>query len=210
MKPPKLLKTAIVKLCAVDQYEPTQEYQALAVSGARFCIDICFGHLESNQFNTKAVASHMRILESITPDRSWQSTGYPSEPLLACAAARCLHDSEDSLCQTLKQLCNKILNEMVDTGDKGELISRLLLLIGKDLYCRSLATWPKGPISNILTAENELSDCVPVSVVGYLEFMFGDVVPLKAKTQLQGWCLNFTHWIPMASHIRNIKQPLLA
>ncbi|KAB5592219.1 hypothetical protein CTheo_4316 [Ceratobasidium theobromae] len=160
-----VLNIACEKLCKNRSYNPTDRNQALAVLGARLCLAIRRGHLESNEFNTKAVASHMRILKSITPNRLWQTTIYPSEPLLACAAAIQLHSTSESLKETLEVLSDNILDGMVETGNRGELVSRGLLLIGKDLFVRSLGL-ARTPAKY---AENgKLPDCMSVSVVEYL------------------------------------------
>ncbi|KAB5592442.1 hypothetical protein CTheo_4089 [Ceratobasidium theobromae] len=206
MDAPMLLQTAAEKLCNDPTYDPYDEDQVLAVLGARFCVDIRLEHLDSNQFNTEAVTNHMRILKSITPDRNSRSTSYPSEPLLACVAAKCLHGTNESLDLSLEVLYDKFLDGMVETGNGGELFSRLLLLLGKDLYCRTSATQPK----NILTNDNELLDCVPIPVVGYLRFMFGEHIISEDEKRLDGWYINFTHWISMASDIWNIKETLVA
>lgn len=212
MDVPTFVQTVIEKLCRASWFKSDDEYHVLAALGARFCIDISLGHVASNEFNAKAVASHMRILESITPNGHWLSTSYPSEPLLACVAAKCLHQPSESvyettaLDQSLKILCEKILSGMVDTGSEGELLSRVLLLVGKDFYCRSLSTW----CQDILNKSDKLLDCAPVSVAGYLGFMFGkDIVSEAAEKQLDGWCMNFTHWVRMTGVLRDPSEPEL-
>ncbi|KAB5590607.1 hypothetical protein CTheo_5950 [Ceratobasidium theobromae] len=212
MDVPMFVQTVIEKLCRASWFKSDDEYHVLAALGARFCIDISLGHVASNEFNAKAVASHMRILESITPNGHWLSTSYPSEPLLACVAAKCLHQPSESvyettaLDQSLKILCKKVLSGMVDTGNQGELLSRVLLLVGKDFYCRSLSTW----CQDILNKSDKLLDCAPVSVAGYLRFMFGkDIVSEAAEKQLDGWCMNFTHWVRMTGVLRDPSEPEL-
>ncbi|KAB5592444.1 hypothetical protein CTheo_4091 [Ceratobasidium theobromae] len=199
-----LLNTAAQKLCNNRWYNPKSEWQALAMLGARFCITLRPGHLDSNWFNINAVASHMRILESITPNRARQSTIYPSEPLLACVAAQRLHQTSESLCESLKVLNNKVLDQLIDTGNGGEFFGRLLLLLAKDLYRRTLTTQP----NNILTNNNELLDCVPIPVVGYLRFMFGENIISEDEKRLDGWYINFTHWISMASVLWDVETEL--
>lgn len=79
----------------------------------------------------------VRVCISITPDRSWRSTTYPSEPFFSCATG------------SLREMCNldtslKALEDKVPSGMVGkscELAEQLLGLLAKDLY---LSTSPIG------------------------------------------------------------------
>lgn len=62
------------------------ENKALALLGQRFALDVAFGHHASVTFLDTAIASHMRICESVTEDGMRRFTSYPSEPILSCAS----------------------------------------------------------------------------------------------------------------------------
>ncbi|KAG1858852.1 hypothetical protein F4604DRAFT_1930908 [Suillus subluteus] len=121
---PGVMTLAAQKLCKSKMFNPQDINEALAVLSQRFGLDICFGHPNAVSYLKKGVASHLRVCFSTTEDRSWAFTGYPSEPLLSFVAA--IRHPE---------------------GQCGELASRLLLLLVKDMYVRSnLST---GTISDL-------------------------------------------------------------
>ncbi|KAH9900744.1 hypothetical protein C8Q73DRAFT_722479 [Cubamyces lactineus] len=100
------------------------------------------------------VASHMRIAYSVPKDRIYLRSGYSSEPILAEAAARQLHEWRrqclglgpsatginvvDRLRDTTDigpavQILRKSLDhDLISRGDVGEIVGRLLLLLARD------------------------------------------------------------------------------
>ncbi|KAG1818742.1 uncharacterized protein BJ212DRAFT_1347358 [Suillus subaureus] len=132
-----IMTLAAQKLCKSKMFNPRDINQALAVLSQRFGPDICFGHLNVVSYLEKGVASHLRVCFSMTEDRSWAFTGYPSEPFMSCVAAILLHGTSRSLTDALEVLKAKADDGMVETGQCGELASRLLLLLAKDMYVRS-------------------------------------------------------------------------
>jgi hypothetical protein len=200
----EIMALAAQKLCKSKKFNPKDMNEALAVLSQRFGLDICFGHPNTVSYLEKGVASHLRVCFSTTPDRSWAFTGYPSEPLLSCVAAILLHGA--SLTDALKVLKEKVDGGMVETGQSGELASRLLLLIAKDMYVRSyLSTDTISAPDYDGTADAELMDCQKVSVINFLEYLFGDgfwsMAGMDAKTTFQHAYINFSHWVPMENFI---------
>lgn len=201
-----IMKLAAHKLCKSKMFNPQDINEALAVLSQRFSLDICFGHPNTVSYLEKGVASHLRICFSMTEDRSWAFTGYPSEPLLSCVAAILLHGTSSSMADALNVLKAKVDGGMVETGQCGELASRLLLLLAKDMYVRSnLST---GTISDLHyngSEDAELIHCQKVSVVNFLEYLFGDEFWLKAgekaKAAFQHAYINFSHWVSMENFI---------
>ncbi|KAG8213468.1 hypothetical protein J3R82DRAFT_12005, partial [Butyriboletus roseoflavus] len=128
----QVFNLAMQKLSGASQYDATNSRQALAVLAQRFGLDVCFGHHEAVQYVETSVASHLRVCITTTDDRLWSYTTYPSEPLLSCAATFLLHSTVNSLNQTLATLVTKVENGMIDIGQRGELVSRLLWLLAKD------------------------------------------------------------------------------
>jgi hypothetical protein len=198
--PVPILQAACVKLCNALKFDPEDSNQALAVLGQRFILDIAFGRHKSIDFQQKAVSSHLRICLDTTEDRIWQTTMYPSEPLLSCAAAQLLHPinpKKDPF--TCLQLA--IHNGLVDLGLKGELVSRIIYLIGKDLAVRTPGLLPSvTPPSEVW--EEEMLDCRPLRVVDYLGFLFNNVeLNKQVKALFDGWYIDFSHWIAMSEPI---------
>jgi hypothetical protein len=106
----------------------------------------------------------------------WTFTGYSSEPLLSCVAAILLHKTRNSLEYALTVLNSKVDDGMVEIGQSGELASRLLLFLAKDLFVRKITS--KGVIQSLnhegrIEMDAELIDCQKVSVVDFLEYLFG-------------------------------------
>ncbi|THV07007.1 hypothetical protein K435DRAFT_418238 [Dendrothele bispora CBS 962.96] len=133
-KPEAMSKFALTKLINsdVNRINLISNEMALAVLGQRFAIDFLFGAWEAVPFVDTSVASHMRVLTSTTEDRSWQYTTYPSEPVLSNAAAQFMYMEEQTVSWLSRTLVQTIFDGLVDAGEVGELISRLLILISRD------------------------------------------------------------------------------
>ncbi|KAG0700650.1 hypothetical protein DFH29DRAFT_930758 [Suillus ampliporus] len=206
----EIMTLAAQKLCKSKEFDLTDTNQALAVLSQRFGLNICFGHPDAVSYLEKGVASHLRICFSTTEDRAWTFTGYPSEPLLSCVAALLLHKSPTCLTDALRVLKKKVDGGMVELGQSGELTSRLLLLLAKDMcirkylskdgpqYIRDLHHVVKG------SQDAELIDCQKVSIIHFLKYLFGEdfwSTVGEAKTAFQHAYINFSHWVPMAEFI---------
>jgi hypothetical protein len=202
-----IMTTAAQKLCKSQAFDVTIESQALAVLSQRFALDVCFGHPDAVSYIEKGIASHMRICYSTAEDRTWSFTGYPSEPLLSCAAAHLLHKDSPNLTTTLEVLQKKVDGGMFEIGQSGELTSRLVLLLAKDMYVRKHIS--NDPYIRTPNDENswkaELIDCQKVSVVHFLEHLFGDLfwsqAGATAKELFKHAYINFSHWVPMEGFI---------
>ena len=208
-----LVNLAMLKLCGSKGFIPSDVNHTIAVLGQRFALEICFGHPESVKYLERGVASHLRICLSTTQDRMWSFTSYPSEPFLSCVAALTLlgekpvkkDKSHSQLKTSLRTLRDKIYDGMVDKGEAGELVSRLLWLLAKDLYVRTVAK----PYRNLFYAppgadewDGELIDCRPIKVLEYLEFVFGKQEwDEAAREAFENAFINFSHWVSMDSDI---------
>jgi len=180
----------------------------VAVLGQRFGLNVTFGHPDSVEYLESGVASHLRICLATTLDRSWMFTSYPSEPLLSCAAARDLHEGPEKL--ALGTLLNVVNSGMVDVGQRGELASRLLWLLAKDLFIRTRAKIVNNTPSSWV---EHLIDCQMIPVVDWQEFIFGPEIWDKDGTQaplahdmLKDAYLNFSHWVCMEANIAGSKE----
>ncbi|QRV96429.1 hypothetical protein RhiJN_24447 [Ceratobasidium sp. AG-Ba] len=198
----KILITAGEKICKAKRFDPGNFNQALALLGQRFFFEICPGRFKSRKFQEVAVASHLRYSQGTTEDGSWQETSYPSEPLLSCAVARILYAdyirsdlAPFPIEQALVKLTEAVDQQLVNTGQKGELVSRLIYLMAKDLAVRKLDFEP-------ISDDKDLSDCLPITVSAYLESVFGIIpTPTEPLELLEGWYINFSHWVSMSTEI---------
>lgn len=109
----KRAATAIVDLRLMFDYEPHREIARLA--------------------EADLVACHLRMAYSVPQSREYVRSGYPSEPLLAEAAAQQMHvfrsfDPD----ATLKILKDNVESGLLDKGERGELVARELLTSAYD------------------------------------------------------------------------------
>jgi len=190
--PDKALSLAQQKLVFGD-FKPSDQNQALAILGQRFGLDVIFGHPETTAFLDEAVASHMRICLSVTADRLRLNTSYPSEPVLSNAAASLLHERDDSVEACLKALNATLQRGMVDKGQRGEMLSRILLLLGRD------AATPPAPAQ---TPPGFLRYCQPIKLLDFLKVTFGDYFTSAAiQSDFENAYINISHWVSMKENI---------
>jgi len=206
-----VLDTASSKLCGGDEFDPSKTGHVIAVLGQRFGLNVTFGHPDSVEHLESGVASHLRICLATTLDRNWRFTTYPSEPLLSCVAACDLHEVPEKLKHALGTLLNAVNSGMIDVGQRGELASRLLWLLAKDLFIRTEA---KNVVTKMpSTWEEHLIDCQMIPVVDWLEFIFGTQIWDEEDTQsslahdmFKDAYLNFSHWVCMEANIAGSKE----
>lgn len=196
---------ATMKLLQAPAFDNTRSSQALAVLAQRFCIDVTFHHPKAAKFLDKAVASHMRFCISISEDRQWKFTAYPSEPILSHCAAEVMWTSPSVMEKIFVRLDEKLRSGMIDKGKQGELITRILTSFAKDLCIMDLPV-PPPP-------SDHFKHCQSVRVVDWLEKLFGpkfwpadESQCTLAKTAFEGAKINFTHWIGMTGHIAGGKN----
>ncbi|KAI9462598.1 hypothetical protein HD554DRAFT_2330393 [Boletus coccyginus] len=208
--PGRVLDTASAKLCGGDEFDPRKTSHVIAVLGQRFGLNVTFGHPDSVEHLESGVASHLRICLATTMDRNWRFTSYPSEPLLSCVAARSLHAVPGKLKIALGTLLNAVNSGMIDVGQRGELASRLLWLLAKDLFVRTQAK----VVNNIPSSWDEhLIDCQMIPVVDWLEFIFGtqmwnadDNQASLAHDMFKDAYINFSHWVCMEANIAGSNE----
>jgi hypothetical protein len=188
-------------------YDKTKEGVSLALVSQRFALDVVFGHPEAVNYVETSVASHMRICISVTEDRSWKETCYPSEPLLSHAAADVMWENDQVLPNVLFHLKNKIESGMIDVGKNGELVCRLLLLFAKDHYLsRSFTGMPFTDTPKV--EDGRLRYCSSIPVNEWLTRLFGERAwptdveqNRRARETFNDYEVNFSHWITMKQHI---------
>jgi hypothetical protein len=76
------------------------------------------------------VASHLAVLVSAETEHPFLKIGYPSEPILATAAA--LHLQTTGWDRPLMALCKYIDSSVVDAGFRGELLTKVICLLTMD------------------------------------------------------------------------------
>jgi hypothetical protein len=192
-------------------FSPEHERHGLVILSQRFALDIVFKHPKSTNFIDESVASHLWICTSISDDRLWKSTTYPSEPLLSHCAATLMWESVPDMTAMFGRLGARIRDGMVDKGQRGELASRVCTLLAKDvcLRKRSVQLPAKDVDRNGNPPETSYSQSVPV--IDWLKTLFGEkVVPTgyyaEITTAFTGWEINFSHWICMGKQIGDQQE----
>lgn len=80
---------------------------------------------------SELVASHMRIAYSVPQSREYMRSGYPSEPILAEAAAQEMRANPEEF-SALRIVEENITGGLIDRGERGELVARLLVTLALD------------------------------------------------------------------------------
>ena len=192
------------KLCRAHSFQPSEVNHLLAILGQRFSLEISSSHPEAVKHVEHSVANHMRICLATSEDQKLSFTKYPSEPFLLCIAASILHRAPDILRMCLETLRRKVRDGLVSTGQAGgELTSRLLWLLAKDILVR-VEGGNFGINSQLLERswDAELTDCRMVPLIAYLKFLFGvRPWPSEALGVLKDAYVNFSHWVEMDAPI---------
>ncbi len=109
-----------------------KKHEALAVLSVRLMLDFepLRVALQRDETDSEAnqVARHMRIAYSVPSHREYMRSGSPSEPILAEAAAQLMKHIED----VPKRLAKFVNRGLIEKGQAGELVARLLLTLAYD------------------------------------------------------------------------------
>jgi hypothetical protein len=170
----ELLRLARVKL--LFSHDITASRSAFEQTPQTACVDMRLmlsfepGRYRSHKEELALLSSHMRTVFSITRARDVVRSGYPSEPILAEAAARQLHHwaKLEGSCTNpmLKILDANLTSDLLSRGELGEVAARLLLLTARD----------KAAVKAHGLDEPRLSFSKPVSVILFLEELLSEEV----------------------------------
>lgn len=165
----RLLRVVREKLCGRTgpQDSPaTLNVSSIAVLSARFLLDLHPAASTAQEFEAELVRSHMRVVFSVSRNRAIISTGSPSEPLVAEAAAEimhsCLKNSSKPYMDVWKLLVQFVDGGLVAQGTIGELIGRVLSIFAMDEAIQALTDW------------RELKYQTPVTVAAYYKALLTD------------------------------------
>ncbi|KAB5587758.1 hypothetical protein CTheo_8800 [Ceratobasidium theobromae] len=145
----------------------------------------------------KLVASHMQVTFTVPEHCNYIYSGYPSEPILAEAAAQLmyLNSMHNGIPDVLLNWCK---NDLIPKGECGELVAQLLLTKAHDhaVACLFLKDTPTYTTLILLvdflialvgeSHTEKLFNMVPDNVL--------DLTMLK-ESRLGSLKLNFTHWV---------------
>jgi len=149
----------------------------LAVISTRVLMDFEPRRADAHDLETEMVAKNMRVAFSIPKHRYYMRTGTPSEPVLAEAAARLMHDKfgEDrgrsegltSRRVSLNNLNTWAQDGLLEKGELGELVARALVTFAHDAAIQEL--W-KGKVPN-LTNKSDPVFSKPIPVITFIRHL---------------------------------------
>ena len=136
---------AIVKLApgiaSTKLRDPEDDLSKLAAIDIRLLLDFQ-PTIRGRESEEMMVAGKMRIVYSVPRHREYMKSGYPSEPLLAEAAANVWDlmyraEGKTSANMVIPDLLKKFMHDqIIDKGSRGELVARLILTLAYDAAVR--------------------------------------------------------------------------
>ncbi|KAI9763810.1 MAG: hypothetical protein M1840_009064 [Geoglossum simile] len=138
-----------------DVYNPNNNHHAFAVLSFRLALDPCLESTISLPLLRTAVGSFMRIVISMDQRTGFLHTTTPSEPILAYAAMRHLCSRAGNWLLSIDTFSRELLQQgLIEKGLKGELFSRLLLILAHDSLrgALDLETMPTFTVKDLLLA----------------------------------------------------------
>ncbi|CAE6359001.1 unnamed protein product [Rhizoctonia solani] len=166
-----IFKLANDKLTLLGTKEHISDSE-LASLGIR--VGITFNSMSpaAREVESRQVESHMRIVYSIPEHREYMRTGHSTEPILAEAAARFLHQTDMStgiISSGPRILAQNIQQGFLAKGERGELCGRLLVTIAHDL---AVGKCPEINTDNPLAVGPQPKFHRPVPVLDFLRALF--------------------------------------
>jgi hypothetical protein len=148
--------------------------QIMAAFGSRVDLDLEPRREGSLALEKSLVESHMRIIFSVPGHRWYMRSGYPSEPLLAEAAAH-VKPMNPKGPDTIADAIVGIVEEgLASKGERGELVARILLLQAATNVAESIFRNSKTQGSHALPDVLPIVYSVPISVISFLTVLLGE------------------------------------
>ncbi|KAG9286641.1 hypothetical protein G9A89_007768 [Geosiphon pyriformis] len=164
----------------------------LAILSSRISLDVT----AESRIASELVAGFMGICVHVSEDRHKLLAFYPSEPILAEAAALLMKD-QNVLRKLLHFLLDALHTGYIEPGYRGELVVRLLLMIAWDHATRDRDISPH--LGNLGYSKEFVSR--PIRVKEFLISLFGqenyDEHIQSFPQKLADGLLAFTHFIPV-------------
>ncbi|KAH0555667.1 hypothetical protein GP486_006387 [Trichoglossum hirsutum] len=122
-----------------NEYNPLDKHQVFAVLSFCLVLDTCLESTISLPLLRTAVGSFMRVVISMDQRTGFLHTTTPSEPILAQVAMEHLCKAGGYWSLSIQTLSRELLQQgLIEKGLKGELFSRLLLILAHDSLCGAL------------------------------------------------------------------------
>ncbi|KAF8519711.1 hypothetical protein JB92DRAFT_2897710 [Gautieria morchelliformis] len=143
-----IIPFARAKLTCHNKLDPSfnelTKEAVLATLDVRLNLGFNTSKQDTFKLESAQVASHMRMMFSVPQDRASFHSGYPSEPILAEAAAQQMYAFRQKRPSVVVDvLKDNMDNGLLDLGGRGELVARVLLTAAYDRAMEK--DHPKGP-----------------------------------------------------------------
>ncbi|KAI9779500.1 MAG: hypothetical protein M1839_007308 [Geoglossum umbratile] len=116
-----------------NEYNPLDKHHVFAVLSFRLALDTCLESTISLPLLRTAVGSFMRVVISMDKRTGFLHTTTPSEPILAQVAMEHLCKADGYWPLSIQTLSQGLLQQgLIEKGLRGELFSRLLLILARD------------------------------------------------------------------------------
>ncbi|KAI9763099.1 MAG: hypothetical protein M1840_000911 [Geoglossum simile] len=187
-----------------SQYNAKDEHHVLATLSFRICLDLCLQNPRTLPLTRTAVNSFMRVVISMDQETGVLDTIAPSEPVLARAAMELLCEGQN-WANSIRTLTEELIQQtLVEKGLKGELYSRMLLILAQD--------WVR--LGEYLKEHR----CMPASLMP--TFRVGDFLMALYAEEYQGQInridsrildarMNFTHFVSADENLVSDVVPAL-
>ncbi|KAH8113056.1 hypothetical protein DFH11DRAFT_1705663 [Phellopilus nigrolimitatus] len=149
----------------------------LAILAVRLLIDFNTSRADTQARMVRLVQNHMAIAFSIPEHRETLSIGYPSEPILAEAAARQMYVMRNRVdaVDPSRSLEVHIESGLIDNGKRGELVARLIFTLAydqaADAYDEDTSESRKNAVDGNATGSPFYSRGVPLKY--FIKALFG-------------------------------------
>jgi len=127
----------------VGEVFPVENLKSNAIIAA-LAIRVGLSILPGTKLAKDLVADRLAQLQYLTRDRKNAYTGYPSDPSLA-QGAKLILEYPDYLC--MKILDEHMTNNLIDIGNVGEVVARVLILSAFDHASKKIKPFTSIPVS---------------------------------------------------------------
>ncbi|KAK0214454.1 hypothetical protein IW262DRAFT_1514672 [Armillaria fumosa] len=142
-----------------------KEIVQTALVGIRVMIDFAPRREKARRLQEEMVTGHMRIAFSIPSHREYMNSGHPSEPILAEAAAISIYEENVKMIRVVSDL---LQNDLINKGERGELVARLLLTLAWDKAIQTLMLAEQSPIPRVSHAGGHAAYSRPIHLIQFL------------------------------------------
>lgn len=191
-----------------DENFDNNPHAKLAALDSHVLIQYDSFHANAKSTQTDLVKTYMRCVFNIPSGREYVWTGFPSEPMLAEAAARLLNSSRHINEYAPEILRNALESGLLAKGERGELVARTLLTVAHDLaiiqnpdtYVHSLSEpWFHRPIRLLDLLKHLLAPKVWDAVRLALPSHVYDPSTTLENAFANAW-VNFSHFSKLGDH----------